>query len=240
MSEFLAGLSYPFRGVAYFAGRPALWKYAAAAVAIHLAAFLAVAVLYFEFRHGVVEAITPGRFPGWLRTASGWFFSVLLAVAALFAAWLAGNLLSLPVLDALTARILRDLGESLPEGRGVRHALWRSLVNQALKILFFGAVQLGLLVLYLTPLSVLHPPVSTFLGILFLGFDYLDYPLDARGVPVPSRIGWMVRHAGATLGYGGVLFVLLLVPLLGTIVLPLTVAGAALLAHRLDSPRRTV
>jgi CysZ protein len=105
---------------------------------------------------------------------------------------------------------------------------------------FFGAVQLGVLVLYLTPAAVLHPPLSTFLGILFLGFDYLDYPLDARGVPVPSRFGWMLRHPGATLGYGGVLFVLLLVPLLGTIVLPLTVAGAALLAHRLDSPRPTV
>jgi CysZ protein len=165
---------------------------------------------------------------------------VLLAVAALFAAWLAGNLLSLPVLDALTARILRDLGESLPEGRGLRHALWRSLVNQTLKILFFGAVQGGLLVLYLTPLSIIHPPLSTFLGVLFLGYDYIDYPLDARGVPVPSRFGWMFRHAGATLGYGGVLFIILLVPLLGTILLPLTVAGAALLAHRLDSPRGTV
>lgn len=240
MSEFLAGLSYPFRGVAYFAGRPALWKFAAAAVAIHLAAFAAIVVLYVEFRHGIVEGITPGRFPGWLRTASGWILSVLLAVAGLFAAWLAGNLLSLPVLDALTARILRDLGESLPEGRGFRHAVWRSLVNQLLKILIFGAVQLGLLVLYLTPLSFLHPFLSTFLGILFLGFDVLDYPLDARGVPVPSRFGWMFRHLGATLGYGGVLFVLVLVPLLGTIVLPLTVAGASLLAHRLDSPRRTV
>jgi hypothetical protein len=129
MPELLAGLTYPFRGVAYFAGRPALWKYAAAAMAIHLAAFIAVLILYLELRHGIVEGMTPARFPGWLHTASGWILSVGLAVAALFAAWLAGNLLSLPVLDALTARILRDLGESLPEGRGFRHAVWRSLVN---------------------------------------------------------------------------------------------------------------
>ena len=35
------------------------------------------------------------------------------------------------------------------------------------------------------------------------------------------------------------LFLVLLVPLLGTMLLPLTVAGAALLAHRLDSPGQT-
>jgi CysZ protein len=240
MSEFFAGLTYPFRGVAYFAGRPALWKYAAAAMAIHLAAFVAVLVLYVELRAGIVQGITPDRFPGWLRTASGWILSVVMAVAALFAAWLAGNLLSLPVLDALTERILRDLGERLPEGRGLRHALWRSLINQTLKILIFGTVQVGLLLLYVTPLAFLQPPLSTFLGVLFLGFDQLDYPLDARRVPVPARFGWMLRHPAATLGYGGVLFGILLVPLLGTLLLPLTVAGAALLAHRLDSPDSTV
>jgi uncharacterized protein involved in cysteine biosynthesis len=46
----------------------------------------------------------------------------------------------------------------------------------------------------------------------------------------------MLRRLGATLGYGTILFVVLLVPLLGYLLLPLTVAGAALLAHRLDSP----
>src|SRR5258708_2319608 len=76
--------------------------------------------------------------------------------------------------------------------------------------------------------------------VLSLGFAYLDCPLDARQVPVPARFGWLIRHAGATLGYGSVLFLVLLVPLLGTMLLPLTVAGAALLAHRLDSPGNTM
>jgi len=236
MSDYFDAVTYPFRGVAYFFRRPSLWKYAGAAVAIHLLAFAAIVILYIHFRAGVVESITPGRFPPWLRTAAGWLFSILLLVAALFGALLVGNLLSLPILDALTERILRDLGESLPPGRGVRHALWRCCVNQTLKILIFGAIQAAVLLLYATPLAFLHPPLSTFLGILFLGFDALDYPLDARRIPVPARFGWLLRHPGATLGYGSVLFLVLLVPLLGTLLLPLTVAGASLLAHRLDSP----
>jgi CysZ protein len=236
MADFFTALTYPFRGVAYFLGRPALWKYAGAAVAIHLLALTLLLVLYFEFRADIVGGITPDRFPHWLQTASAWMLSALIFVAVLFAALVLGNLLSLPFLDALTERILRDLGETLPPSRGIRHALRRSLVNQTLKLLLFGAVQAGLLVLYVTPLGVLHPPLSAFIGVLFLGFDYLDYPLDARQVPVPERFAWLVGHAGATLGYGSVLFLVLLVPLLGTVLMPLTVAGAALLAHRIDSP----
>jgi CysZ protein len=237
MSEFLLALTYPFRGIAYFVGRPGLWKYGAAAMAVHLLAFVAAVGLYLHFRADLVDALTPHRFWPWLRTGAGWLLSALLIVATLFGAFLAGNLLALPVLDALTERILRDLGEPLPPGRGLRHALWRSGVNQSLKILGFGAVQLGLLLLLVTPLAALQPPLSAFLGVLFLGFDYLDYPLDARRVPVPARFHWLLRHPGAALGYGSVLFLVLLIPLLGTLLLPLTVAGASLLAHRLDSPQ---
>ncbi len=239
MSEFFTALTYPFRGVAYFFGRPALWKFAIAAAAIHLFAFVVFIALYLHYRGGLVDWITPERFPHWLQATAGWILSILLFVAVLFAAFLAGNLLSLPILDALTERVLKNLGETLPPGRGIRHALQRCLINQTLKLLFFGAVQAGLLLLYVTPLAFLHPPISAFLGVLFLGFDYLDYPLDARQVPVPARFSWMLHHAGATLGYGSVLFLVLLIPLLGTMLLPLTVAGAALLAHRLDSPSPT-
>jgi CysZ protein len=115
----------------------------------------------------------------------------------------------------------------------------RALVNQAIKLLLFGAIQAALLLLYVTPLAFVHPPISAFLGVLFLGFDYLDYPLDARQLSVPDRVGWVLRHAGATLGYGSVLFLVLLVPLLGTMLLPLTVVGATLLAHHLDSTGQT-
>ena len=235
MTELLAALTYPFRGVAYFIGRPKLWKFALAAAAIHLVAFVAFVALYLHYRGSIVDWITPVRFPHWLQTTAHWILSILFFVAVLFAAFLAGNLLSVPILDALTERVLRDLGEKLPARRGLRHALLRSLVNQTLKLLIFGAIQAAVLLLYLTPFAFLHPPISAFLGVLFLGFDYLDYPLDARGVPVPARFGWLFRHAGATLGYGFVLFLILLIPLLGTLLLPLTVAGAALLAHRLDS-----
>ena len=50
----------------------------------------------------------------------------------------------------------------------------------------------------------------------------------------------LILTAAMTLVYVG--FILLIAfnkPLLGTILMPLTVAGAALLAHRIDSPEAT-
>lgn len=234
MTEYLQALTYPFRGLGYFLRRPQLWKYAAAAVAVHLLVFIVFVALYIASRERLVASITPERFPSWLQTASHWILSVLLLVAGLILSLLLGNVFTLPFLDAMTERILVDLGETLPAGGGFGRMIRRALVNQVLKLLLFVAVQGLLLVLYVTPLAVIHPPLSTFVGILFLGLDYLDYPLDARRISVPGRWAWMTRHPGATLGYGSVLFVILLVPLLGYLLLPLTVAGAALLAHRLD------
>jgi CysZ protein len=236
MNSFLLALSYPFRGVAFFLRRPGLWKYAAAAFAINLALFALLAVLFFKHRADLVSWITPARFPPWLRSALGWILTGLAAAAGLFLFTIVGNLLATPFLDAMTERILRELGEQLPAGRGPGRALLRALVNQTLKLALFGGVQALLLLFLLTPVAFLHPPLSAFLAVLFLGFEYADYPLAARSLSVPDRVGWLLEHLGAALGFGTVILAILWIPLLGYLFLPLAVAGASLLAHDLDRP----
>src|SRR6185436_3623491 len=178
----------------------------------------------------------PAKFPEWLRAALGWILSAVVAAAGLFVFLSAGNLLSAPFLDAMTERLLSDVGETLPPGRGALRALGRALVNQTLKLLLFGAIQTLLLLLLATPLAVVHPPLAGFLAVLFLGFEYLDYPLDARRVSVPDRFAWLVDHFGASLGFGAVLFGVLWIPFAGLLLAPLAVTGACLLAHDLDPP----
>ena len=238
---FFSGLLYPFRGIGYFLRRPVLWKYFAAAFAINLVLFVILAYLFMEHRTELVDWLLPDRWWGWVRATLGWLMTVAVGVAGLFLFTIVGNILASPFLDAMTERILADLGEKLPPSRGPLRALLRSLVNQTLKLVFFGAIQLALLLLHLIPGvgTVLHPILSTFVGVLFLGFEYLDYPLDARHVPVPGRFSWLGKRLAPTLGFGTVLFPVLLIPFFGYVSLPLAVAGAALLAHDVDyaSPR---
>ena len=235
MAGFISALGYPFRGVVYFLRRPALWKFAAAAFAINLALFAVLIVIFLTYRSDLVAWITPARGPGWVRTTMGWVLTGVVAIAGLFLFTIVGNLLAIPFLDAMTRRILRELGETLPPGRGPARAIARAVVNQTLKLLFFGAVQALLLLLLVTPLAILHPPLSALVAVLLLGFEYLDYPLDARRIPVPGRLAWLADHFGAAFGFGSVLFLILWIPLLGYLCLPLAVAGASLLAHSIDS-----
>ena len=236
MSSFFVALGYPFHGIAYFLRRPPLWKYFLAAFAINVVLFAVLAWLFVQHRAELVDLILPARWWGWLRGGLGWLLSLVIAVAGLFLFTIVGNILASPFLDAMTQRILRDLGETLPPPRGAMRALGRSVVNQVLKLVFFGGIQVALLLFHLVPGvgSVLHPILSSFVGILFLGFEYLDYPLDARHLSVPARFAWLGRHLGDALGFGAVLFPVLLVPFLGYACLPLAVAGASLLAHQVD------
>jgi CysZ protein len=235
--SFFSALTYPFRGVAFFLRRPALWKYFAAAFAINVVLFAILAYLFLHYRTDILDLVLPAKWWGWVRTGLGWLLTLAVAVAGLFLFTIIGNVLASPFLDAMTEQILRELGETLPPSRGPLRALLRSIVNQGLKLLFFGAIQIALLLLHLIPGigSVLHPLISTFVGVLFLGFEYLDYPLEARHLTVPGRFAWLFRRLGPTLGFGAVLFPVLLIPFVGYACLPLAVAGAALLAHNIDS-----
>jgi CysZ protein len=236
MTSFFNALGYPFRGIAYFLARPALWKYFAAAFAINVVLFAILVYLFIEHRTELVDALLPARWWGWLRAGLGWLLTLGVAIAGLFLFTIVGNILAGPFLDAMTERILRELGETLPPPRGTLRALGRSVVNQILKLVFFGAVQLALLLLHLIPGvgTVLHPILSTLVAVAFLGFEYLDYPLDARHLSVPARFAWLWRHPGEALGFGAVLFPVLLIPFVGYACLPLAVAGASLLAHQVD------
>jgi CysZ protein len=238
MESFLSALRYPFRGIGYLLRRPALWKYFAAAVLINVALFAVLIVLFLHYRQDLIDAVLPARWWHWLRAGLGWLLTAVVFVAFLFLFTFVGNMLAAPFLDLMTERILTEQGETLPPPRGPLRALGRSLVNQTLKLVFFGAVQFALLLLHLIPVAgtALHPLLSTLVGVAFLGFEYLDYPLDARRVPVPGRFVWLWRRLGAALGFGTVLLPVLLVPVVGYVVLPLAVAGASLMVHDIDSP----
>jgi len=235
MPGFFRGLSYPFRGFAFLAGHRALWKYAAGAYALNFFLFAAGGVLLWLLLPGLVDALTPDRAWGWVKTALAWILPIGAAILVLFLFTIVGNLVAGPFLDAMTERMLTILGESLPPSRGLASALGRSVVNQLLKLILFGGFQLLLLVLYVTPLFFLHPPLSGFLTVLFLALEFVDYPLDARRVPVPARFGWVFRRAGPALGFGAACFLLALVPFLLYFLLPSAVVGAVLLVRDVDA-----
>ena len=72
MTSFFSALTYPFRGVTFFLGRPALWKYFAAALAINVVLFAVMIYLFLHYRTELIDALLPARWWGWLRAGLGW------------------------------------------------------------------------------------------------------------------------------------------------------------------------
>ena len=231
--NFLGALGYPLRGFTYLANHRELWKYAAGAFLANLAAFAIMAVVFFLNLSGFVDALRPSSTPAWLVPVIGCFLTLVAALVAIFLFTIVGNVVAGPFMDALCEKMLKDLGEALPPGRGFANALVRSIVNQGFKLAIFGSCQIPLLLLLLTPLGILYPVVAGALTVLFLAFEYVDFPLDARRLSVPARFGYLTRHPGPSLGFGAALFGICLVPFLGYLALPFAVCGATLLVHDL-------
>ena len=238
MPGFFEGLTYPFRGLAFVANRRELWKYAAGAFALNLILFTAGFVaLYFAMPH-LMKAVTPDKTPSWLLPVLKGILWLVAAALSLILFTIVGNLVAGPFLDAMTERMLGLLGETLPPSRGLASAFGRTVVNQSLKLLIFGSVQILLLVLLVTPFGFVHPPLAGFLTVLFLALEYVDYPLDARRVAIPSRFRFVFGHLRPSLGFGAACLALSLVPFVLYFLLPAAVAGGVLLVRDVEKVAR--
>ena len=238
-------MTYPFRGLVYLFKHTELWGYAIWAFVTNFVVFTALALaLYFSF-DTLVGILTPDSLPGWLSWLKGalpWVMGCLVLVLAatigLFLFTVIGNAIAGPFLEAMTSKMLVNLGEPAPPARSFAGALGRSLLNQGLKLLVFGTIQAALLSCLLTPANFLHPFISGALTIFFLALEYWDYPLEGRGLLVPQRLHYLFAHPGAAIGFGAVSWLVMLVPLLGYLMLPASVCAATLLVHDLDARSR--
>lgn len=227
VDRFFKGAGYFFQGLGML-GQKGIRRYVWVPVVMNL-------VLLAAMIRGVQVWLADwqGFESGWLSWASwlvvpllvllvvvvfGYFFSALLvAVASPFYGLLAGHIEQ------------RDgvLAEDEP--------LWRLTVRtfqrEWKKILYFMPRYGVLLLLSLVPLVQLVMPVFWFLfGSWTLALQYRDYTLDNLGVPFADSRRQLGEDRWAALGFGAVVSVLMLVPILNCFVPPAAVIGGSLWA----------
>ncbi|MBI4566186.1 MAG: EI24 domain-containing protein [Planctomycetes bacterium] len=231
---FLQAASFPLRGLRYLVQHRELWPYALGAFLANLAVFAALFAFYSLFLPDLLERLNPDGAPGWLRPAIGCVMTLVLFLMAMVVYTALGHVVAGPFLEAMTERMFRMRGRSVPPSRGFWRSLGRSAINQAWKLVLFGGLQIMLLALLVTPAALVYPGLSGALNVLFLALEYLDYPLEIRRVPVPGRFLWLIAKAEPALGFGAVLFAAYLVPCVGYLLLPAWVCGAVLLEQELN------
>lgn len=233
----LGGLLAPWAALRLIGRNPRLWLHCLAPLAINLGLF----ALFFWFGYD--------RFVQWVKpllpSGEGWWWAlafyalaalavVVLSLMVVFLFTVVGSLIAAPFLELLSRRV-----EALAAPAGsppwAETSLWQDtlrLVRQTMKLLaLYLALMVPLWLLNLLPVvgSLLYAGLAFLLTCFFLALNFLDLPLDRRGLSLRAKLAYL-RGLGLTgLAFGVAVFALGVIPLLNLALLPLAAAGATLL-----------
>lgn len=152
---------------------------------------------------------------------------VMLLVAAAVVALLFTLLLGGLFQTAIAEEILRRKGFDIAEVRGISGIsgeVLRTILTEAVKLMWVVPVMIMLFVLGLIPLLTIPAAVA---GGWLLGYTSFDVPLDALRTSALQRLGFSLRNPFLITTYGLLFMAVSIIPFLGILLAPVAVAGAA-------------
>ncbi|PKL40068.1 MAG: hypothetical protein CVV44_07580 [Spirochaetae bacterium HGW-Spirochaetae-1] len=195
----------------------------------------------FYFSYTIVEPRLAGAITG-----EGWYFDVLrvmiapvmillLGIISVLLFSIAGNIITAPFNDFLSAAVERRLGDKIPEEPFTITGLLADISRITKNIFRMLGLLLGanilLLVVNFIPLvgSILYTILSFSTTAFFLGFQFFDFPLERRRFAFREKLTLLWRFRALTAGVGTGFFLASLIPLVGFLSLNLGTMAATLL-----------
>lgn len=229
------GFAYPLRGLAYMFRHPALWTFALVPVAISLVLLTGIFVSLVAW-NGDLTALVWSRPEAWYWQILWWgLYGVLFVGVFVVASVSLPGLVASPFNDALSERTENLLSGPGPEAKaGIGAALrglGRTLLDEVLKIalLLFGHGLILILLLIPVAGQVLYPVVAGAWTCLWLAAEYLEYPIGRNGMPFEVVRKTVRGNFALSLGFGGAVSLVLMVPFLNFFFVPVAVVGGTLL-----------
>ncbi len=239
MAQALRPRNNPFSGMGYFLRGLSLLKekgvkrYVAVPLLINVAVFAAAIYLgstYLGRLMGWVEE----KLPGWLDWLS-WLLVPLFVIAVVlivfFGFAVVGNLIAAPFNGLLAEAVEMKLrGQPIASGGGWKKLakdFFASLASEVRKLVYFAVRAVPLLVLLLVPgINVFATALWLLLSAWMLAVEYADYPMANHGLTFPRQRRLLASRRFLTLGFGGAMTLVLMIPFLNFLLIPAGVAGA--------------
>lgn len=240
-ANFTAGASYALKGFSLIR-RPGLRRYAVLPVLINLVLFSALSWYGMSQFKALVDRFLPedsGWWAGALTIVAAILVGLTLLVIVFFSFTLVLNLVGSPFNGLLAEKVERVLSHqavATPGGAGRFFAsIFLSIKAELRKYLYFAILGLGVLIvtllLNIVPgLGVLLAPLLSFLfGSWVMALEYLAYPMDNHDILFPEVRKWARGNRMLSLGFGVMVLLLTITPLVNLVVMPAAVAGATLM-----------
>ncbi len=235
----MAGLRYPWRGLAFLMARPALWPWAVTPFVLCVALYIACIWTGWHFVGGWLGGalLEPGE--GFWHKVAGYtlaviFWIVILIVAALVYVPFA-SLIASPFNDFLSEKT-----ERLYRGQQVEAPFSWRLVWRAIRVGLIGEIRRTLVVTgllagafalnFVPPVGpVIAPAISMFITVRYLSLEFTSFSMDRRFYNWPRKRDYLKRFRARTLGFGAMSFLIMLVPLVNATFIPISAVAGTLL-----------
>lgn len=160
-------------------------------------------------------------------------FGLVFLLAYLMSFTMITNIFAAPFNGLLAEKIQREAGLDIPE-ESISSIIVRTLGREFQKLVYFVvygiAVAIGLFILSMIPLLNLLVPILAFLWTAWcLSVQYLDYAVDNnqqefRDLRKEAKKPWF-----STFGFGSLVSLVMLIPVVNIFVMPAAVAGGTIL-----------
>jgi len=169
-----------------------------------------------------------------LETLLRWLFGLALFLTLGFAFTLLANLIGAPFNGLLAERVEAHLtGSTAPAAPPLMvmiKSLPRLMGSELGKLLYMVAFLVPLLLLQLIPVINIFAPVLIFMfGAWMFALEYLDYPMGNHGALFRDVRKAMRQQRKTAFGFGVIVALFSLVPILNWFIMPVAVAGATAL-----------
>jgi CysZ protein len=235
IADLFAGARYALRGFG-LANQPGLRRYVAIPLAINIVLF-AFGVWFAFQQFGLLLDWLAGFLPAWLDWLT-WLlwplFGLVILIVVFYTFTLLANLVGAPFNALLAAKIEERMTGTVPEGgnslRALAGTIGHSVASELRKLLYLALWMIPLLLLLVIPGVNLFAPLAWALfGAWMLAIEYADYPMGNHDYYFAQEKALLAKHRPLALGFGGVLLVMTLVPVLNFLAMPVGVAGATAL-----------
>ncbi len=159
-------------------------------------------------------------------------FALLVLVSVYFSFGVVANFIAAPFNGLLAERVEQRLRGAIiaDEGwKGLLASVPRALAREMSKLLYFIPRFLILFIITLIPLIGLASPVLWFLfGAWMMAIQYCDYPMDNNRISFTDLRAYLKRYRLSSVGFGGLISLGMMVPLLNLLIMPAAVVGATI------------
>lgn len=230
---FFKGISYALRGFPLIAQK-GIRPFVIIPLLVNVAVF-SLGIWLAKSQFDILIDKMLGWLPSWLSWIE-WLLWPILAVLVLIVIFysftIIANLIASPFNALLAERVEQKLnGQAIPEFKGYKAALknaGKAMASEVSKVMYsLKWLPLLIIITFIPVVNVISPFAWAVYGAWMLSLQYTDFAMGNHQLFVKDELPLLRKNRSVALGFGGVLTVLMMIPVVNFFVMPVGVAGGA-------------